>query len=252
MALRPARTQYIFLNRTQPPFDDVRVRQAFSYAVDRRRIAEIGGGQVACQMLPETFPGFRRNCPHQLGPSDGPYQGPDLAKARQLVAESATAGAKVTVHYSRFFGTQQDIARYAASVLTDLGYEVEVRPFPDRDLSSEDDFFDSTQVVLPLGWLADYLKPGTFYDFVASCTGSTFTRGCDPHIEAMATEARAIARSDPSGSLAMWAEVDHLLVDDAAMVATYTLVGKVVISPKIRNVVLRPGYGPILDQLWVK
>ncbi len=245
-------TQFIFLNRTQPPFDDKRVRQAFSYAIDRRRVAEIGGGQVTCQLLPETFPAFRWNCPHQLGSADGRYEGPDLATARRLVAESGTAGAKVVVHYGRAMGALEEIARLSASVLADLGYEVEVRPFPDRPITSEDDYFDTTQVAIPLGWLADYLRPGTFYDFVSSCAGSTFTRGCDPRIDAMATEARALARTDPSRSLATWTEVDRLLVDDAAMVATHTLPGRAVVSPSLRNVVVRPGFGPILGQLWVK
>ena len=244
--------QYTFLNRSLPPFDDVRVRQAFSYAIDRRVIAKLANGEVACQMLPPTFPASHAYCPHQSGPADGDYQGPDLVRARQLVAEAGTAGTKITVHYDLALPELEGIARHAAAVLTELGYPTDVQPFPDLPTVDQEAFFTSTQIIVPVGWLADYLRPGTFYDFVASCSAPYFFLNCNREIDAKAAEARGAARTDPMGSLAAWTEVDRLLVDDAAMVPTHTLEKKAVVSPSVRNIVVRPGYGPILGQLWVK
>jgi peptide/nickel transport system substrate-binding protein len=235
----------------RPPFDDVRVRQALSFALDRRRTAEIADGHVTCQLLPASFPAYRPYCPHQSGPASGPYQGPDLARARQLVAQSGTAGMAVTVH-TRDLSPVEGIARYTASVLTDLGYRANVRIIPDDVSESADPYFDTAQITVPLGWVADYPSPETFYSFVVSCRGGKFNRYCDPEVEAKAAQARSLTLSDPIGALATWAEVDHMLVDAVAMIPTDSQIGTVVISPEVGNVLLRPAYGPILDQMWVK
>jgi ABC-type transport system substrate-binding protein/DNA-binding SARP family transcriptional activator len=246
-----AQVQYVFPNVTQPPFDDVRVRQALSFALDRRRIAEIAGAHAACQLLPASFPGFRPYCPHQSGPAGGPYQGPDLARARQLVAESGTAGMAVTVH-SRVSSIPAGIARYTASVLADLGYRVDVREIPDEVDESGDPYFDTAQLTVPLGWVADYPSPETFYSFVGSCQKVKLNRYCNPEIEANAERARSLSLTDPIRALANWAEVDRMLVDAVAMIPTDSQIGTVVISPEVGNLLLRPAYGPILDQMWVK
>ena len=243
--------QYIFLNRSLPPFDDVRVRQAFSYAIDRRVIAKLASAEVGCQMLPPDFPRLPRYCPHQSGPADGEYQGPDLVRARQLVAESGTAGTEITVHYGLAVPEQEGIARHAASVLAALGYPVDVRPFPDSPMHR-------LRGVLQLdtdhraGWVARRLPEA---GHLLRLRGQLYRSPSSPAATGNRREGHrgpGGRAHDPMGSLATWAEVDRLLVDDAAMVPTHTLVKKAVVSPSVRNVVVRPGFGPILDQLWVK
>ena len=77
----------MFLNTRVPPFNDVRVRRAVNYAVDRNRMDDLRGGpeleRPSCQVLPPNLDGYRRYCPYTIRPSaDGRYTGPDLAKAR--------------------------------------------------------------------------------------------------------------------------------------------------------------------------
>ena len=49
-----------------------------------------------CQMLPPGFQGYTPSCPFTVNPnSAGTWTGPDLAKARRLVAASGTRGMKV-------------------------------------------------------------------------------------------------------------------------------------------------------------
>lgn len=59
-------TMFLFLDTTRPPFSDARVRRAVNYAVDRGRLAELGGGstfrQPTCQVIPPAVPGYVRYC----------------------------------------------------------------------------------------------------------------------------------------------------------------------------------------------
>lgn len=76
----------LYLNKTRPPFDDVRVRQAFNYAIDRAALNEakqFGAGQEAWLPLPPEHWAF----PEELVPSY-PY---DPEKARELLAEAGYA-----------------------------------------------------------------------------------------------------------------------------------------------------------------
>ena len=43
-----------------------------------------------------------------------------------------------------------------------------------------------------------------------------------------------------------------MVVDDAAVIATHAYIGRVIVSPSVGNVILRPSYGPALHQMWVR
>ena len=122
------------MNTRLTPFDDVRVRQAVNYAVDRNRLVEINGGpdnaQVGCQMLPPNTDGYRPYCPYTLNPNAaGTYTGPDLAKARRLVAASGTKGQPITVwFYDIPIGHAN--GGYIVSVLRSLGYNARLKMIP--------------------------------------------------------------------------------------------------------------------------
>ncbi len=126
----------LWLNMRLPPFNDIRARQALNYAVDRNHLIELAGGpdvaQVGCQLLPPNTAGYRRYCPYTVGPSPaGTYNGPDLAKARRLVAASRTLGEPVTVwFYDVPIGKVN--GQYIVSVLRRLGYKATLRLLPHK------------------------------------------------------------------------------------------------------------------------
>ena len=112
-------TEYEALNTRIPPFNDVRVRQALNYAVDRRKLVEVAGGPTraaaTCQILPPNFPGWQPYCPYTLDPRPGgTWQAPDLATARRLIAASHTAGSKIRLWIPSGPGTHQ-IGEYLAA-----------------------------------------------------------------------------------------------------------------------------------------
>ena len=84
-ALPSFSTSYIGMNVTVPPFDDVKVRQALNYAVNRQEIASLVLGDLvtpARGILPPGFPAYNNQLPGY------PFN-PD--KAQQLLSESKYA-----------------------------------------------------------------------------------------------------------------------------------------------------------------
>lgn len=245
--------QMVYPNPTVPPFDDKRVRQALNYAVDRNVARALEGGpseyaRPTCQLIPPGISGHRPYCPYQKGPADGPYQGPDLERARALVAESGTVGIPIVIHSQRIPGIMVR-AEYTASVLRDLGYRVTVEtepPDPPRSVT------DKYQIRSGLGWLPDYPLPGTYFDSQVGCGAPTYTPYCNRIIQALADQARSLRRTDPAKSLALWAQVDRMLTDDAALVPLVNHVATVAVSPQVGNVINRAGFGPLLHQMWVR
>ena len=78
-------TDALILNTRMAPFNDVRVRRAINYAIDRGKIARLlgQGAEPTCQVLPPYLPGYRRYCPYTLDPTPaGVWHAPNLARGR--------------------------------------------------------------------------------------------------------------------------------------------------------------------------
>ncbi len=93
---------YFALNTRRPPFNNLQARQAINYAANRAAYVKIAGGSSlavpTCQILPPNYPSYTPYCPYTAGPGHNTWTGPDLAKAKQLVQQSGTAGMKVVVN----------------------------------------------------------------------------------------------------------------------------------------------------------
>jgi peptide/nickel transport system substrate-binding protein len=110
----PANTYYFFMNVRQPPFDNLKVRQAVEYAVNREALVRIYGGlgQPSENVLPPTYPSYKK---HNLYPYN-------LKKAKQLVAASGDKGMAVTV-WNHDRGTDPKATAYLVSVLNAIGFK---------------------------------------------------------------------------------------------------------------------------------
>ena len=119
---------YVMMNNHLRPFDDARVRHAFAIAVNRRVVVNLYGGPALgtpiCQLLPAGIPGHVDYCPFTRNPGQR-WSAPDLVQARALVAQSGTAGMRVTLICSDR-DVEHSIGVYLQSVLHDIGYDASV------------------------------------------------------------------------------------------------------------------------------
>ncbi len=251
-------TDFVVLNSSVPPFDHLLARQALSYAVDRRVLADLrGGSSVAvptCQLLPAGFPAFHAYCPYTAGRLDGTYHGPDLARAKALVAQSGTSGAAVTV-VDLVGDINPPFQDYVATVLRSLGYRVTLRRLPDTAANEAYLYDEASHVqVASGGWIPDYPWPSTFYDAVVRCHPLAYPTGyCNATLDRRADAALALQSTDPGEALRQWAAIDHAVVDEAPVVFGIQVVSWWVTSTRLGNFASSPYLGgPLLSQLWVR
>ena len=247
-------TMFLFLDTTQSPFADVRVRRAVNYAIDRRQLVELGGGpafrQPSCQVIPPTVPGYRRYCPYTLDPRPtGEWTAPDVARAQQLIAASGTKGQKVTVWTWPDFGKE---GRYAVSLLRRLGYRAQLKELRDIDVYFRTIFDPKTRPQSGImGWFGTQYGSGMIDMLRCGYSGNP-ARFCDRRLDTEAARSVKVFATDPVTAARMWARLDRRLVDQAPWVPLFTPRSPLLASKRVNNWQYHPSWQVLLDQLWVR
>ena len=254
--------EFAAFNTTVPPFNDARVRRAFSLAADRNvLVASLGGPGVAtptCQFIPPGMTGYRRYCPYTVDPGPGgAWVGPDLPAARKLVAASGTVGMKVTV-----WSTSVDllVGRFMVTVLDQLGYRASmVLPSADVLAANVNDSRRGAQAT-DGSWTSDYPSPSDTFDEFFRCTdfrladpadtrnGSFF---CDHGADSLISTADQQDIASPAQAATTWAAVDRRLTDDAPWVPLANTSWVDFLSTRVTNYQYNSAFGLLLDQLAV-
>lgn len=248
---------YVELHEDIPPFDDVNARRAVNLALDRQRVVEILGGEVAalatCQQIPPNFPGYRPYCPYSVGAEsgDGLWRAPDLERAHALVRRSGTQGMRVTYSFDpRMYGCcEEALAEYVVQMLGSLGYRATARPVPQGRLYDTRNRFQMAFTY----YAADYPSPATFIAAVFTCQAPVNTSSfCDPRIDAMVEQAIRVQARDAIAALSRWSEIDHALVDQAPHLWLVNTVAADLLSKQVGNYQRHPQWGALLGQIWVR
>ncbi len=247
-------TTYMSLNTQAPPFDDVRVRRALNFAVDRGVVETLAGGDIraTCQILPPNLPGYAPYCPYTRNPG-GAWTAPDLAKAQELVDRSGTAGTKVAVWASEAVNpTSVPIGRYFRDLLDQLGYRATLQ------VVGFNQYFSAIYAHPRRGqigwgsWTADYASESGFIAPTFACDGASNDTGfCDPAIDKRMEAATRLRATDPAGASDLWSKIEHDLVDQAPWVPLGTRYWVNLVSQRLGNYQASPQWGPLVDQMWV-
>ena len=257
--------EYVFLNTRRAPFDDVRVRRALNYALDRAAIVRLHGGptvaEPTCQVLPPLIPGYRPTCPYTRDPTaSGAWTAPDLAKARALVAASGTRGTQVTLwSYSHRLEPYATEMGAVAAALRKLGYKVTIRiPGDDVYYAKVDDSRVGAQAGIR-SWLADYPAAADFFQQhtcaafqPGSPTNVNVSEFCDATTDKLVARAEQLEPTDPQRAAAAWAAVDRRVMSLAPVGPMYVQRYVDLVSRRAGNYEFSPQWGVLVDQLWVR
>jgi peptide/nickel transport system substrate-binding protein len=163
-------TTYLFLNYTVAPLDNVKVRQAVNYALNRTNLLRVWGGpsqgQTTSQVLPPTMPGYAK--------ADNYPDAGDLAKAQQLMQDAG-----VTTPVNLVLRTRNDapgytqVAQAIQAQLKQIGINVTIQSAPDA-ANQAVTTVPANKVPMGLStWTQDYPDPDDF--FVPLLDGNSIT-----------------------------------------------------------------------------
>lgn len=225
-------TTFVGLNHNLPPFDDVRVRQAFNYALDKERIIEgllRDNALPSNGVLPPGMPGFAVRDVYPFNP--------DLA--RQLLAESGFDTSQPLIYTSSGYSDVGGLPTASIAMWEEvLGVRIEaelIEPFnyaPRLYAGEMGHFFN-------FGWCADYVDPQNFLDILFhSSSPQNWGRFANPTIDAQLEAAQI--EPDVQTRLQLYADIENQIIDEAAYIFVSHSISSLLVQPRIENYVLTP------------
>ena len=210
----PANTFYYFMNNKVAPFDNLKVRQAVNYAINREALVRIHGGLATPtqQVLPPTYPQYKKLDLY-------PY---NVAKAKQLIKDAGATGADVTIWTSNNTSRHApEAGQYLQSVLKQIGLNAKLKTINaaiywttigNQATKAQIGFAD---------WFQDYPHPLDWFDVLLNGDRITQTHNNNySNFDNSAVDAKiSELKKQPSLTKKVnddWAQVDKMVMEQAA------------------------------------
>ncbi len=210
----PANTFYYFMNQRNAPFNNLKVRQAVNYAINREALVRIYGGLATPteNILPPTYPQYKK---HNLYPYN-------LAKAKSLIKSAGATGAAVTIWTSNNESRRApEAGQYLQGVLKSIGLNAKLKEINaaiywttvgNQATKAQIGFAD---------WFQDYPHPLDWFDVLLNGNRITDTHNnnyADFNVSAINAKIEALKKEPTLSSSvnSQWAQVDKMVMQQAA------------------------------------
>src|SRR5271157_3046089 len=229
---------YLAFNLRDPTLQDVRVRQAIAYAIDRGPLLEYiwrGFAQPALSVLPPQSWAYDRDVaayPH------------NPEKARQMLdAAGYRARDGVRFHLTMKTSTEESTRLLAAVLqqqLREVGIALDIRTFEFATFFA--DVTSGAFQLYSLRWVGGNEDPDIFeYVFHSakfSPHGANRTYYANPRVDALIDQARG--ELDQNARKQIYAEIQRILADDLPYIDLWYIENVMVHTRRVRNLSLNP------------
>lgn len=164
----------VLLNSAQPPFDDLEVRRAVAFVIDKAALVELVGPYAvrpAHHLVPDAMQD-NLLVDYRPYPSIGDRGDTEAAKEHMRLSAYDTDGdglcdaesCREVVAYTRDQGFFTLVAESVREDLAEIGIELDVRVVePEEYFGAYEDPAEHVAMFLPLGWVKDSLSPASFF-----------------------------------------------------------------------------------------
>ena len=239
-------TSYVVFDSTQPPFDDVNVRKAFSMAFNRQQYIEVVLSDHALPaqgLYPPGLPGFN------IALQGLPY---DPAQAREFLAESKYGNNLPPIVFTNGgigSSISSDVAALADMWKKNLGVTITVENI-EPNFYLDQVYAGNHGQLLSSGWCADYPDPENFADVLFYSSSNQNSGGySNPELDALIEAARI--EQDVTKRIEMYQQAEQIIVDDAAALFTVHWLSYELVKPYVKGYVLTPIDIPIERYMWL-
>jgi len=231
-------TIYIGFNVNVPPFDDVKVRQAFNYALDREKINRVvmkGMERTAKGILPPGMPGYNEDL------KGFPY---DPEKARQLIAESKYGGVEnfpeIVLNVTGGGGAPfRTVTAIVEMYKENLGVDITIEQTEWATYLTDLKTRRYQMFGVASGWIADYPDPQDFLDVLFhSQSLDNDTNYANPEVDRLLEEARV--EQDPEKRIQIYQRVEEIILNDAPWVPLSHGVDYWLTKPYVKGMIYPP------------
>jgi len=238
-------TSYFAFNNRQPPFNDVRVRQALNLALDKQVIAGkvLGyGQQPAWTFTPTGAGGFTL----QPGVAAGWSQEQRIAQAKKLLAEAgfnAQHPLRFTLLYSNDATIKKIVIAASAMWKKNLGAEVTLQ---NQERKVVLDNINNGQYSAAFSrWLADYNDPSTFLNVFRSTSSENSAKYANEHYDRLLHQ--ATAAQSPEQVQQAFQQAEDVLAVDTPVAPVYYEANATLVKPYVKGIDFTR-QGPLYDK----
>ena len=227
---------YMFMNVDMKPFDDVKVRQALSWAIDRDKLVKLQGGQAMSlwQFYPKGMPGYQEG---------KVMYGYDPAKAKQLLAEAGYPDGFKTMLYTDNVDPNPKLWTSVQADLAAVGVQAELKTMSNNSYYTQQGT-PNTLTAGSFGWWMDFPDPsdwiGPLFSKASAVEGgmnSSFW--WSPQLEKMFVEAQKM--TDPAARIQKFSEMQDYIATQAPYVPCYQPIQTTMCTSTTRRVLPAPG-----------
>lgn len=237
--------QALYLNHAAKPFDDIRVRQALCYAVNKQEILDFVADGKGTMLGSSMFPAFGKYYMEELSHA---YP-TDIEKAKALLTEAGYPdGFTFTIKVASNYQQHVDTATVLAEQLKQIGVTANIELIEWESWLS-DVYADRNYEATVVGLDASTLTAGSMLKRFTSTAHNNFTNYKNEAYDA--AYAKALAAATDEETTKFYKECETILSEDAANVYIQDLVEFVAINKKYAGYVFYPSYIMDIAKLYV-